>query len=70
MLNVYTLNLPKQMMDVLLAAVVELPYRVSKPVVDEMMAQFGAQEQASIAQQQTDAKTVAEALKQADPGPA
>jgi hypothetical protein len=46
MVNIYTLNLPKQGMDVIVQALSELPYRVAKPVLDEAMRQFVAQEQA------------------------
>ena len=47
MVNTYTLNLPKQGMDIIVAALSELPYKVSKPVLDEAMRQFVAQEQAA-----------------------
>jgi hypothetical protein len=48
MVNTYTLNLPKQGMDVIVAALSEMPYKLAKPVLDEAMRQFVAQEEAAI----------------------
>lgn len=47
MVNVYQLNLAKQGMDVIVAALAELPYKHAKPVLDECMRQFMEQEAAA-----------------------
>jgi hypothetical protein len=43
----YQLNLNKQGMDVIVAGLAELPYKLAKPVLDECMRQFMAQEAAA-----------------------
>jgi hypothetical protein len=47
MVNLYQLSLTKQGMDVVVAALSELPYKLAKPVLDECMRQFIAQEAAA-----------------------
>lgn len=47
MLNNYTLTLNKQGMDIIVAALAEMPYKHSQPVMDEAMRQFVAQESAA-----------------------
>jgi hypothetical protein len=46
MVNQYQLSLTKQGMDVIVAGLAELPYKLAKPVLDECMRQFIAQEAA------------------------
>lgn len=43
----YELKLTKQGMDIILAALAELPYKVSGPLIDECMKQWTAQEDAT-----------------------
>lgn len=43
----YTLKLNKSGMDVIVAALTELPYKVAKPVLDEALRQFVSQEAAA-----------------------
>lgn len=58
----YTLTLNKAGMDVIVAALSELPYKHAKPVLDEAMRQFVAQEAAAN-------EPVANPAKAADAGP-
>jgi hypothetical protein len=57
----YTLTLPKQGMDIIIQALADVPYRVSKPVIDEAMRQFTEQEAA--AQKSADAPQEAKAAE-------
>jgi len=43
----YTLRLNKNGMDIIVAALTEIPYKLAKPVLDEAMRQFVEQEAAA-----------------------
>ncbi len=58
----YFLRLNKAGMDIVVAALAELPYKHSKSVIDEAMRQFVEQESAA-------AKPAMEPAKAADAGP-
>jgi hypothetical protein len=47
MVESYTLTLPKAGMDLIIAGLSELPYKAAKPVLEEAMRQFIAQEAAA-----------------------
>ena len=44
MLESYTLTLPKSGMDAVIAGLNELPYKIARPVIEEALRQFIAQE--------------------------
>jgi hypothetical protein len=54
--EVLTLSLPRAGMEVVFAALGELPYRVAQPVIDAANAQIAEQVAAQKGQSQTDAK--------------
>lgn len=51
MLPVYTLQLPKEGMDVILAGLNELPLKIARGVYDSALRQFQEQEQAAMQQE-------------------